>query len=471
MFYKKILPFALLGISLLGACSSKNDLKSSLDEVVSPSKLDATSTDLVVHKEVFANGLKVLIAENHRLPIFSFYTFFDVGSRNEPQGLYGGTHLLEHMLFKGTTKYPEGMFQQMIEEKGGENNAYTMQDATVYYANLPSDFLSTIIDLESDRMSNLVINKESFEKERSVVLEERRMRYENTPPARAYQRLLEMMFEGTPYEHSVIGSNEDLKGLKQEEVYSYFKRYYAPNNATLVIVGDVDTQKTLKILKEKYGQLAAASDLDAFKKKTNDAKKFVTKNPKQEIVRLHGPNAAGQFFFAFKGEPAGSKRSYAMDILASVLGDGESSYLMQKYVLGKKPILSSISVSNHNFKYAGMFYIHAEALEQTTVKVARERLLKDFKELCAEAVTDRSVQKIKNQYLAGFYNGLKTNSGVASMLGTMERLFDDYQYYKKDLAMYEAVTPQDVRKVCREILGSDEWHFLSLWKFNRKENE
>lgn len=471
MFYKKNLSLwlAIFGF-LMTACSHQQIMKVSPFKS-SEQKVEVFTDELKVHKEVFANGLKVLIVENHRLPIFSYYTLFDVGSRNEPQGLYGGTHLLEHMLFKGTTKYKEGVFQQLTEEKGGETNAYTMQDATVYYANLPSDSLETIIDLESDRMSNLVLNKESFEKERSVVLEERRMRYENSPPSRAYQRLLEAMFQGTPYEHSVIGSNDDLKGLKQDEVYSYFKRYYAPNNATLVIVGDVNLSKTLSLLKAKYGPIVAASDLTSFKNKANDPKKFSLKTPKGEMIRLHGPNTAGQFFFAFKGEPAGSKRSYAMDILASVLGDGEGSYLVQKYVMGSKPILSSISVANHNFKYAGMFYIHAEALEKVTVKVAREKLLKDFSTICTEAITDRSVRKVKNQYLISFYENLKTNSGVASLIGTMERIFDDYSYYKKELSMYEAVTPQDVRKVCSEVVASENWLFLSLWKFNRQENE
>ncbi len=471
MFYKKILSLLLCGLLFPSYAHETIPGVRKLASSETPAAKETFTMDLKVHKEIFENGLKVLIVENHRLPIFSYYTFFDVGSRNEPAGLYGGTHLLEHMLFKGTEKYKEGVFQQLTEEKGGETNAYTMQDATVYHANLPADFLPTIIDLEADRMSSLVLGQESFEKERAVVLEERRMRYENSPPSRAYQRLLEGMFEGTPYEHAVIGSNEDIKGLKKDEVYTYFKRYYSPNNAILVIVGDVDVKKTLKVLKEKYGPIQAASDLDEFKKKANDPKKFVVKGGAGKMIRLHGPNAAGQFYIAFKGEAAGNKRSYAMDILASVLGDGDSSFLTQKYVMGTKPILSSISVSNHNFKYAGMFYVSAEVLEKVTMKVAREKLLKDFKTMCNEAITDRSVQKIKNQYLVSFYEGLKTNAGVASLLGTLERLFGDYDYYKKELALYEAVTPQDVKKVCNEVMTSNDWLFVSLWKFNRKENE
>lgn len=474
MFYKKILPLVFLGLFFqLSSCapSSMGTRKISSSEITQNIKQESSLLDLKVHKETFANGLKVLIVENHRLPIFSYYTFFDVGSKNEPTGLFGGTHLLEHMLFKGTNKFKEGVFQQLVEEKGGETNAYTMQDTTVYHANLPTDLLPTIIDLESDRMSNLVLGQESFEKERAVVLEERRMRYENAPPARAYQRLLEGMFEGTPYEHAVIGSNSDIAGLKKDEVYTYFKRYYAPNNAIVVIVGDVDVKKTIKFLKAKYESISASSDMDDFKKKANDSKKYLIKGGGGKMIRLHGPNTAGQFYIAYKGEAAGNKRSYVMDILSSVLGDGESSYLVQKYVMGPKPILSSVSVSNLNFKHAGMFYISAEVLDKVTVKVAREKMLNDFRTICTNAVSDRSVQKIKNQYLVSFYEGLKTNAGVASLLGTMERLFDNYDYYKKELELYQSVTPKEVRKVCNEILGSDDWLFVSLWKFNRKENE
>jgi len=476
MFLKKIKVSIFLGMLFyLQSCADNPISKTKRSgtfqnfQTSSVPKLEGGHFELAVKKFVLNNGLKVLIVENHRLPIFSYYTFFDVGSRNEPKGLFGGTHLLEHMLFKGTLKYKEGVFQQLIEEKGGDSNAYTTSDATVYHANLPSVFLPTIIDLESDRMSNLVLDPVSFEKEKLVVLEERRMRYENSPPARAHQRLLQEMYKGTPYEHAVIGSNSDIKNLKKDEVYDYFKRYYAPNNAILVIVGDVDALKTQKLLEEKYGKIPAAPDLNEFKKRANDPQQFVVKGGRGEMIRLHGPNMAGQFMLAYKGEAAGQKRSYAMDILASLLSDGESSFLVQKYVMGPKPILSSVSVVNDTDKYAGIFYLHAEALEKVTMKVAREKLLKDFKSLCKEAINERNVQKVKNQYFISFYENLKTNSGVATLLGTMESFFEDYNFYKKELASYEAVTEADVSRVCKDILGSDNWLFVSLWKKNSEE--
>ena len=199
-------------ISLLTACSSLNPLKGS-EEV----------PEFNVHKITLENGLKVLLLENHRLPIFSFQIFYEVGGRDEQKGITGASHFLEHLMFKGAKKYGPGEFDYLIEGNGGVNNAYTTQDLTVYYENMPANMLEKIIDVEADRMNNLLVEPKAFEKERSVVLEERKMRYENSPRGKLYLKFQERLYHNTPYGTSVIGDIADLKSVSRDQIYQYFK--------------------------------------------------------------------------------------------------------------------------------------------------------------------------------------------------------------------------------------------------------
>ena len=251
--------FLLIGVFSLMSCST-----------LVPSKKSELSLNLKVYKEVLPNGLKVLIMENRRLPIFSYYTYFDVGGRHERKGITGASHFLEHLMFKGAKKYGAGEFDSLIEGNGGFSNAYTTFDNTVYHENMPSKSLPIIIDMEADRMVNLLLEPTAFEKERQVVLEERKQRYENRPMGKLFLSMMQAVFENTPYGGSVIGDIEDIKNVTRDQIYDYFKKYYSPNNAIIVIVGDVDTKKTMAMIKEKYGSLKANPNLKKLKEKMDD---------------------------------------------------------------------------------------------------------------------------------------------------------------------------------------------------------
>ena len=222
----------LIGLFFFISCST-----------ITPSKKSNLSLSLKVHKEILPNGLRVLIMENRRLPIFSYYTYFDVGGRHERKGITGASHFLEHLMFKGAKKYGAGKFDSLIEGNGGFSNAYTSFDNTVYHENMPSKSLPIIIDMEADRMVNLLLEPKAFEKERQVVLEERKLRYDNSPMGKLFLNMMQEVFEGTPYGGSVIGNVEDIKNVSRDQIFNYFKKYYSPNNAIVVIVGDVDTKK------------------------------------------------------------------------------------------------------------------------------------------------------------------------------------------------------------------------------------
>jgi zinc protease len=259
-------------LSLLGSVACSQMSKQGAKVGGENEALNSLSFD--VHKEVLPNGLTVLLVENKKLPIFTYYTFYKVGGKFETQGITGASHFLEHMMFKGAKKYGYGVFDQLVEGNGGRNNAYTSNDLTVYYQDLPSEHVYTMIDLEADRMENLLLKPEAFESERLVVLEERKMRYENSDRGKLYLNMMQEMFVNTPYGTSVIGNIEDLKSVSRDQIYDYFKKYYAPNNAVIVIVGDINSKKVMKEIKAKFGSIAASEKLDEIKAQTLKASGF-----------------------------------------------------------------------------------------------------------------------------------------------------------------------------------------------------
>jgi len=418
---------------------------------------------LEVKREVLDNGLTVLLARNPPLPLFSFYPFYKVGSRYEDLGMTGASHFLEHLMFKGAKKYGPGQFDSIIEENGGSNNAYTTSDLTVYYENLPTGSLSTIIDLEADRMDNLLLAPESFEKERAVILEERKMRYENSPQGKLFLEMFLEMFKGTPYGNSIIGRIADLKSVSRDQIQAYFKQFYVPNNAIVVIVGDIDVDKTLAQIKKSFGSIPFSDATEKIKETKDNPKNYLFKTSFGRSIKLKGSSVNPLFSLVYKGEALGKRRGFVMDIVASILGDGSSSYLVQKYVNGKKPLLSNIYVANYNLEKNGLFFISGELLKTTKLKWFENKLKREIRSVCQEAITDRSVQKTKNQYLVEFYNSLQTNAGIAGFLGIRQATYGDYNYYQTELETYAAISTNEVKQVCNEIFSSHENLFFSVW--------
>jgi zinc protease len=427
--------------------------------------------NLNAKKYVLPNGLKVIISENKKLPIFSFLTFYDVGGRFESRkdGTTGATHFLEHMMFKGAKKFGPGEFERIIESNGGRSNAYTTFDSTVYYESLSSRVLPEIIELEADRMGNLLIEEKSFESERKVVLEERKMRYENSSGGKIFLKMMQTVFKNTPYGGSVIGDEKDLLSLSRDQVKAFFRSFYTPNNATIVIVGDVDSKKTLKLIKKYYGHLKKMDSLADVKKKVDKANSYNGVALKGNKISLHGSAPNPIFMGAYKGEPLGTRKAFVLDVLSSMLSGGASSYLTQKYVLGKKPILSQIYLANYNLKNSGVLFFKGELLKGTSLSRMKRIFSKDKKRFCSNtALNQRELQKTKNKLLVEYYGELNTNYGVASFLGLRENFFNDYNYYKKELEIYESITLNEVVNVCKEYFLKDNYVLLNIWNKNKK---
>ncbi|WP_127715757.1 pitrilysin family protein [Halobacteriovorax sp. HLS] len=456
------LTLLILVTGLLVSCSiSKTSSSNSM--AVSGSELN-----LDVKKYTLDNGLRLLVVENKQLPIYSYFTFYDVGGRYETAGTTGATHFLEHMMFKGAKKFGPGKFDTFIESNGGSTNAYTTFDSTVYHQDMPSHTLSKMIEMEADRLSAVLLEEKAFEKERAVVLEERKYRYENSPRGLLFQEMMQNVFEGTPYGGSVIGSESDVKNLKIPEMRKFFDQFYTPDNAIVVIVGDVDADEVYSMVKDHYGDLKKSEGLEEFKKKMDSKERYAHRGRYKREVKLKAQAPNPVFSIAYKGMKIGETDAFVLDILSSILGDGDSSYFNELYVRNKKPLLSSIGAANYTLKNNGVFFFSGELLSKTNLKKFKRRIVRDIARSCDHAITERTVQKTKNQYMVQYYNGLTSNNGVASFIGMRESFFNDYRFYHKELEIYKNITTEQVKKACKKVFANNEYIFLSVWDKHSK---
>lgn len=422
---------------------------------------DINKLKINVVKKVLPNGLVVLLIENNYLPVFSFHTFYKVGARDEQKGLSGASHFLEHLMFKGTRNFSAGNFDHIIEGNGGTSNAYTTWELTSYYESLPSTALETIVQLEADRMHNLLIDERSFEKERKVILEERKFRYENSPRGKIHLKMMQEVFKNTPYGGSIIGTIKDLKSVKREQIYQYYKENYAPENAVICLVGSFNVEKTIRLFEKYYGHIPRSAKVHKIK---SPKKKLQGRSKLRRNINIHGNSPAPLFRMAFKGSKLDGKDSIKLEILASILGAGESSYLFQKFVVGRRNFLSRVNAVSLNFLEAGAFYITGELFQGVSIRRFKQRLVKSLRNVCQTAITKRSLIKAKNQHLVSYFSALETNSGIAEFIGNREVLLNDYNYYKKEIREYNRINVNDIKNVCEKYINLRDYTFITLWK-------
>lgn len=458
-------------VSLLLICAGCSAPETSSNSPNAYESWSPTSNDvdlnLDVKKKVFSNGLTLLHLYNPKLPIASIYTFYDVGGRYETKGVTGSTHFLEHMMFKKTKNTPAEHFSKVIEGSGGNSNAYTTFDNTVYYESIPSEKIEEVLELEAQRMQNLELEEGPFESERQVVLEERKMRYENKAGGQLYLRMMQELFVGTPYGGSVIGDQKDVLELSRPKMLEFYDTFYKPNNAVMVIVGDIEFDKVVKIIDDKFSKIPANNDLDKLKSELDNSSKYSFKAKLPKEVEIRGESQTPMFMMAYPSVAIGNNDGYALDLLSRILGSGDSSYLNKKFVIGKKPQLASIGAANYTLKNSGTFYFIGQLLDGVSFKKFKGDFTTVVARICDNAVDERAVQKTKNGLLVELYSGLETNDGLASFIGNSEFFYGDYQAYKKELAAYNALTSKEVKEVCYKYLSPKNALFVSVWKFHK----
>ncbi len=400
-----------------------------------------------VFETVLPNGLKVILLENHKAPLVTFQVWYRVGSRNEAYEKTGLSHVLEHMMFKGTEKTGPEQFSRIIQENGGNDNAFTSHDYTAYFENLSADRVQVAIDLEADRMQNLVLREEDFRTERMVVMEERRLRTEDNPQAVLVEQIMATVFQIHPYRWPIIGWMEDIGRLKLGDLKAYYQTYYNPVNAFLVVVGDFKKEELLTRIEKAFGSYSKGAapnqEKDKEPSQIGERKIFVKKEAQLPTILMayHVPNLH-------------DPDSYILEVIATLLSGGKSSRLYQSLVREKRLVLSAEADHSLLSRDPDLFTLSADVLPGKEVAEVEKAFDQEIGRLQRDPVGEQELVKAKNQLEASFIFGQDSIFNQAMLLARHEivtswKAIDDY------LPSIRKVTPEDIQRVARKYLISD----------------
>lgn len=393
------------------------------------------------------NGLKVLIVEEHKAPVATFQVWYRVGSRNEATGKTGLSHLLEHMMFKGTKKFGPKTFSQTIKRAGGQDNAFTTREYTGYFEVISADRIDILITLEADRMHNLVLTQEAVLSERDVVMEERRMRFDDDPQNLLYEKVMEASFKNHPYRLPVIGWMQDLQNLNPEDLIDHYKKYYTPGNAVVIVVGDVDTKKTLALIKESFGKIPKGPEMKE--------SRFIEDEQKGE-KRLYVKKEAElpHILSTYRVPDIKHQDGSALEVLGSILSGGKSSRLYNALVYEKQLAISASAWYDGNMKEPFLFFVDATAAQGKRIEDVESALLEEFEKIKKEPPTEHELQKAKNQIEAYFIMSQDSVYNQAKIIGTFE-MIGGWKLRDKYLEGIRKVTTEDVKRAAEKYLTAD----------------
>ena len=397
---------------------------------------------------VLSNDMKVLLVEVPKAPVATVQVWYKVGSRNEVMGRAGLSHMLEHMMFKGTNRFPKGSFSRLIRKNGGMDNAFTSQDFTAYFENLAADRVTLALELESDRMQGLILDANEFKTEREVVKEERRLRSEDDPQGALVEALFAQAYVSHPYHWPVIGWFADLDAMTLEDLQRHYDTYYSPNNATLIIVGDIKAESLIPTVTKLFEPIP----------KGPTPKPMLAVEPEQRGERRFMLKREAQVPFVMMGYRVPnytSDDSYALNILESILSHGKSSRLYQTLVYDQKSALAVGAEYSLMQADPGLFYFYALVRPGEKIEVIEENLLKEIRRLQTEPPTELELQRAKNQIEAGRVFEQDSNFRHAMLLGEAETIGAGWRKVNQFIERTRAVTAQDVQRVAGKYLIDD----------------
>jgi len=405
------------------------------DAAVRPPRLDYTMTTL-------SNGLNVVFLEDHSTPIVHLQMWYHVGSKNERPGRTGFAHLFEHLMFKGSKNVEAEGHPSYISSVGGQSNAYTTEDATVFWETVPAQYLPLVLWLEGDRLASLKIEEKTFRTEREVVKEERRMRVENQPYGRLQEIISDQAFTVHPYKHPVIGSMNDLQAASIDDVRDFFGTYYVPNNATAVLVGDFDTKEALWLVSQYLGRVPKSErpvprDIPNEPPQTKERRVRLEENwPLPVVVVAH--------HITYDGNPD----SYPLHIASKILSDGQSSRIYRKLVYETGIALAAFGGGNI-IEDPNLFFAVAIVQPGHTTDEAATALIAELDRLRAEPITPAELQQAKNQFARDYILGRESNQSKAEQLGHAVVIHNDIQTADGEFDIFQNITPADVQRAAR----------------------
>ena len=407
-----------------------------------------------VHEYKLKNGLKLIVKEDHRSPVVVSQVWYKVGSSYEMNGVTGVSHVLEHMMFKGTRKLKPGEFSRIISAIGGRENAFTSRDYTAYFQSIEKSHLKISFKNEADRMRNLVITDKEFQKERDVVIEERRLRTEDKPTSLTYERFLSAAYQSSPYRIPVIGTMDDLKNMNVKDLERWYQRWYAPNNSIVVVAGDVDPKQVYKLAKKYFGKLKP-SHVPAPK-----PQKEVVQNGIKRI-QVKAPARLPYMIMGYKVPVIKSSKKnkdwepYALEMLAWVM-DGGNSARLKKILVRKQQVATTISVSYDPYARLGsLFLVHGLPSQKNTVVKLEKAVRKQIARLKKKLVTKVELDRVKAQVVAQKVFQQDSLFYQAMSLGSLETIGHSWRLADEFVKRVNQVTPEQIRMVARKYLVDD----------------
>jgi zinc protease len=394
------------------------------------------------------NGLRVIVSEDHTAPTFSIAVTYNVGSADEKARRTGFAHLFEHMMFKGSENVGPGEHFTLIFNNGGNMNGTTNQDRTLYFETLPANQLELALFLESDRMRSLDINKANLDNQRNAVQEERRLGLDNQPYGKTFERVGEQAYDNAAYKHSVIGSMEDLNAASVDDVATFFKTYYAPNNAVLTIVGDVDAKKTMALIEKYFGVIS----------KQPQPKRPDLAEPAHTAERrstIEDPLARlPQVDIAWVTPPAGTPDFDALDVVSWVLSSGRSARLNQ-VVVREKQLAVNAGAFNPDKRGPGLFQVSASVAPGKSPADVEAALYEEIEKVKNGPIADWEIEKAHNNAVRQQAGAVTSTLTRAIQLGEYALFYDDPNLINTRAERYQKITATDVQRVAKKYLTKE----------------
>ena len=405
-----------------------------------------------VFEGTLSNGLKVFIKEDHRAPVAIVQVWYKVGSSYELTGSTGISHFLEHMMFRGTKKYEHGVIHAIIVENGGFHNAFTSKDFTCYYAMLPSDKLNIMFDLEADRMRGLLLNDKGFNEEMQVVMEERKMMLEDLPENQVFERFMAAAYASNPYRTPIIGWMHDIQNLTVTDLKKWYQNWYAPNNAILVVVGDVEPKKVLRMVKQYFGKLQSSKLAEV------KPQKEISSLGKRNLV-INVPAKVPVIFLGYNVPSLQTVeqkwKAYTLDVIRAILSIDSSSRLPKELVRQQQVATSVGAYYDLYSRLDNLFFFRANPAIKHTIQDLETALLNEVKRLQTVLVNEKELQGVKNQIISREMYKRDSIVDQAMEIGSLAAVGLPWQTVDSYIENIKAITPQQIRAVAKEYLTID----------------
>lgn len=395
------------------------------------------------------NGLHVILHQDNSAPVVTTSVMYHVGAKDEAEGRTGFAHFFEHLLFEGTKNIGRGDWFKLVSSNGGRNNANTDPDRTYYYETFPSNNEQLGLWMEAERMRHPVINQVGVDTQREVVKEEKRMRMDNQPYGNLFNSILTSLFKKHPYKGTVIGSIDDLNAAQLSEFQDFFKKYYIPNNATLVVAGDIKPEQTKKWISEYFGSIPKGTPI---------VRNFPKETPitqEQEEIIYDANIQIPAYIFAYRTPDNKTREAYVLEMLGSYLSSGKSSVLYKKLVDEDKKALAAEAFNLGLVDY-GIFAFFVIPMGEVSKDVLKQDIDTEIKKLQTQLISEEDYQKLQNQFENKFVNANSSIEGIANSLADSYMLKGNTNLINKEIEIYRSITREELREVAKKYLSNNQ---------------